>query len=396
MDLAKRPKLDAAYQANLATYNNLTGMFLPGQILPVSGPPTINNFFDPVMGSAASLLLSWQPYTFGQDTRQKKIYAATAEIKKAEADNELFQYQLYALNAYLDWQMAGEMMVFYQKNLIRTLELSEQVNALTSRGLQPAVDSAMVLSEISRLKIEVLNVQKIQENYRIILTYVCGTDPTLEETTFFFDKLPTALFPETNKPIHPLLQLANNQIIAGEAQVDLIKNQIKPKIQLWGTTYARGSGIDPQGETEFIKGLGLQRFNYGFGAQISYPLLRGAEIKTETKRQSLLVLAQKEQLNHQRQHMSEQQQLARHALESALKTTQEIPHQKHANEYVLQALTGRYKNGLVNFSEVLHAQYNLIKTESDLNKAHWEAWKALLLLAATSGNLDIFLNQLAN
>lgn len=33
------PSLDAAYQANLATYNNITGMNLPGQLIPISGPP---------------------------------------------------------------------------------------------------------------------------------------------------------------------------------------------------------------------------------------------------------------------------------------------------------------------------------------------------------------------
>lgn len=38
------PSLDAAYQANYATYNNITGMNLPGQLIPISGPPSDDNY----------------------------------------------------------------------------------------------------------------------------------------------------------------------------------------------------------------------------------------------------------------------------------------------------------------------------------------------------------------
>ncbi|MDZ7879284.1 MAG: TolC family protein [Saprospiraceae bacterium] len=393
VDIAKRPSLDASYQADLATYNNLTGMFLSNGITPISGPPSVKNFFEPVFGSAAALLATWQPFAFGQDVRQKKVIDSEANVKKAESDNELFYYQIRVLNAYLDWQLAGELVDVFQKNVERAEELSKQVNALTINGLKPASDSAMLIGEISRLKIEVLNAQKLQEAYRISLNNFIGTNDNFKKERLFFEKLPVldALQTVDN---HPLIRLSTSQIGVGEAQIELIKNQLVPKLQFWGTTYARGSGVKANGETNFINGLGLQRFNYGFGAQISYPLLRGAEIKTQTQAQEILTESYRERLKNNKIQLTENQRIAANTLESALKVVREMPNQKQANDYVLQALTGRYKNGLVAFSEIIQAQYGVIKTESDTKKAYWEAWKALLFQSATGGDVNIFLNQL--
>jgi len=40
---SRLPTIDATYQAGIATANNLTGMFYPNGILPISGPPSASN-----------------------------------------------------------------------------------------------------------------------------------------------------------------------------------------------------------------------------------------------------------------------------------------------------------------------------------------------------------------
>lgn len=55
------PSLDASYQVNYATYNNITGMAYPQYLVPISGPPSASNNMNGVFGSATSLLLNWQP-----------------------------------------------------------------------------------------------------------------------------------------------------------------------------------------------------------------------------------------------------------------------------------------------------------------------------------------------
>jgi outer membrane protein TolC len=54
----------------------------------------------------------------------------------------------------------------------------------------------------------------------------------------------------------------------------------------------------------------------------------------------------------------------------------------------------RYASGLVNFSDLIQAQYNLYKAELDLKRAYWDVWKGLLLQAAVKGDENIFLQQI--
>src|SRR6478735_7795737 len=53
------PSLDAGYQVNYATYNNITGMATAQPFVPISGPPSGTNSSNAVFGSAAGLLMNW-------------------------------------------------------------------------------------------------------------------------------------------------------------------------------------------------------------------------------------------------------------------------------------------------------------------------------------------------
>lgn len=87
------PSLDAAYQANLATYNNITGMNYPGQLIPISGPPSTENLNEMVPGTAASLLLKWTPITFGQRSAGKETQQQLLEKELAKVENEILKVQ---------------------------------------------------------------------------------------------------------------------------------------------------------------------------------------------------------------------------------------------------------------------------------------------------------------
>jgi hypothetical protein len=54
----------------------------------------------------------------------------------------------------------------------------------------------------------------------------------------------------------------------------------------------------------------------------------------------------------------------------------------------------RYNSGLVNYADLIQAQYALIKSEADLQRAYLNTWKALLYKSAVQGDINIFLNQL--
>src|SRR5258708_35939482 len=111
------PTLDAAYQLNYATYNNITGMATTQFIGPMTGPPSSNNIYGGVYGTAGSLLLNWEPFTFGQRTARVDVAKAGLRYNEADAKLEIFKHQIKVVGTYLDVLMANELLKVYSKNL---------------------------------------------------------------------------------------------------------------------------------------------------------------------------------------------------------------------------------------------------------------------------------------
>ncbi len=62
---AYRPRVDLIGQLNRATVNNITGLVLPQSIVPtLSGRPSDSPSISTAWGSAAGVLLSWEPQGF--------------------------------------------------------------------------------------------------------------------------------------------------------------------------------------------------------------------------------------------------------------------------------------------------------------------------------------------
>lgn len=88
---SRLPTIDASYQAGISTANNLTGVFYPTGILPISGPPTTENTFDPATGSAAGILLNWKAVTFGERNARINTAVSEADVRKNRLQKERFQ-----------------------------------------------------------------------------------------------------------------------------------------------------------------------------------------------------------------------------------------------------------------------------------------------------------------
>ncbi|PWT95683.1 MAG: hypothetical protein C5B52_17355 [Bacteroidetes bacterium] len=104
------PSLDISYQANLATANNITGMFYPSGMIPMSGPVFSSNNYSSAFGSAASLLLNWQPLTFGWRNANINTAKAETNIELADFQNEIFNHKVNVISNYLDLLLANNLL----------------------------------------------------------------------------------------------------------------------------------------------------------------------------------------------------------------------------------------------------------------------------------------------
>jgi outer membrane protein len=387
------PSLDAAYQVNYATYNNITGMAYPQFLVPISGPPSADNNYSGVFGSAAGLLLNWQPVTFGQRQSQVDFAKAGLQYASTDAQNEIFSHKIKVINAYLDVLAATELVKVYKENVSRTEAVLSLAKTLVITGIKPGVDSALLKAEVSKATIDWLNSKKNKEQTLIVLSQLLASDNKFALTdTSYFNKLPA-----TNIPVdtarNPLLALYQSSIEISRARKKMLTKTTMPTLGVWASTYARGSGISYNGNAKTTDGLGFQRYNYGLGLQISVPILQFARLKPQLQQQDLIIQSNEEKLNDISWQLKKQNELADTTLSTALAVAHESPLFYESASFSYKALQSRYQSGLANFADLMQAQYALIKAEADNKTAFIGVWKALLYKAAVTGDLNLFLKQ---
>lgn len=387
------PSLDASYQVNYATYNNITGMAYPQFLVPISGPPSTANHYGGVFGSATSLLLNWQPVTFGQRSSQVNFSKAGVQYAKADMENEIVQHKIKVINAYLDIITAAELEKVYQENLARMEATFSVAHTLVVSGIKPGVDTALLKAETSRAKVELLNSRKYKEQMIITLSELLATDnlPTVTDNSYF-TRLP-ATFQPSDTVVNPLLSLYNSNIELSKARKKVLEKTIMPTLGMWGTAYARGSGIDYSGNVKSTDGLAFQRYNYGVGLQLSVPILQFAKMKSQLQQQDMLIRSNEERLNEVTLQIRKQNELADTTLATALSISKETPLYYESADFSFKAMQSRYQSGLANFADLMQAQYSLVKAAADNKTAYMAVWKALLYKAAVNGDLTLFLNQ---
>jgi outer membrane protein len=393
---SRMPTIDASYQAGLGTANNLTGIFYPNGVLPMTGPPSTGNNFSPATGSAASVLLNWQAITFGQRDAQINVAKVEANAKKSEWQQLLFSYKINVISSYLDVILAIEKISIHQQNIERVSASLKQSRVLANTGIKPGVDTALFLSELSKAKIELLNAQQQQKIAQLQLGQLMVTDVLpLPADTAFLNSLPAYVSAvDTSFATAPSIQSGMSQLLVSQSKESSLKKSFLPKLNVWGTGFARGSGFQANGDLKTWDGLGLSRFNYGAGLQLVFPIMKYGEVKKQLQQQNLLSKAAEERIEENKQILLTQQSIANATTSNSLAIAAETRQQLHSAQYAFKSMQIRYNTGLVNFSDLIQAQYNLLKAELDMKTAYWDAWKALLLQTAIKGDEKIFLNAI--
>lgn len=395
IDLQKNtrlPTVDVAYQLNFATYNNITGMGAPLGWVPISGPPSSSNDFSGVIGSSIGALANWQPITFGQRKTDIENTQKSYDLALADSDNALYLHKAKIINAYLDYCASLALIGVQDENFSRLEAQLRQSRTLVASGLRPGVDTALVKSELSKARIERLNVLKtIQVKLIQLSGLLAEKNLVIAYDSTMFSRVPDII--RSNPAGHPAVLLANSNLYLLEGQKSSLQKAWYPRLNFWGTLYARGSGVDFTGEVSVAKGLGLSRLNYGAGMQLSMPLMKFSELNIRVRQQDARIEAAKAQVAQMQLQLSKEQETADALFNNTLAIEREMPEQLAIAEFAYRAMEGRYGAGLVNYYDLLQTHYTLVKAQIDAKMARYEVWKALLYQATAAGDLNIFLSR---
>ncbi|MEX2568490.1 MAG: TolC family protein [Cyclobacteriaceae bacterium] len=393
------PSLDAAYQANYATYNNITGMLLPGQLVPISGPPSTENYNEAVPGTAASLLLKWTPLTFGQRAAAIEAEQKTYEKHLAALEDEKLRVKFKTASQYLEMVTTQSLIIAYDKNIERTTFNLDQAKALVNAGLKPAVDSMRFKSELSKSKSEKYQLEHLLQSQKEAIKELLAAEelPDLDMEASWLTTLPEFIVQgKGDTRLNPQLKMAALENESQQARLRQINREWIPQLEFWATTYARGSGIDFDGSVNPSEGWSFSRYNYGLGVQLVFPILGLSQVKIKSSRQKALLDHSKSTLNQTQLMIRRQENLAFSELSTALKIAAEVPIELEASQAAFNALQTRYNEGLIDYTDLIESQYGLFQAEARFRQSYMQSWKALLQLAVIRGDLGIFLNQIEN
>src|SRR5712691_2962741 len=279
------PRADFLGQVNRATHNNVFGaLILPQPVIPaISGPALAMNSANNVWGTTIGGLVSWEPFDFG--LRKANVNSATSvrEQLNAQVNVTKLQVAAAAADAFLTILAAQQTVTAAKAGVDRATALNQTVGTLVNNQLRPGADASRTRAEIALAKTQLIQAEAAVEVGRAALAQVLGVPPqTITIQSGPLLNLPSdqqiAAFTASNHPLAVAQNLAIEEVKSREKALD---RSYFPRLYLQGTLYARGTGIQPNGDTGGpVSGLGPNIQNWGLGATVTFPAFDIASIRS--------------------------------------------------------------------------------------------------------------------
>ncbi|SMB92525.1 outer membrane efflux protein [Hymenobacter roseosalivarius DSM 11622] len=396
------PQADAQLQGQFGTVNNIYGLFFPqSAVLPISGPAGTPAEYRGVFGSAGGLLFTWEPLSFGQ--RRARLGQAGAAVSEAQAgyDLALFQHQVHVVDVHLSQQYAEALIQAQAANLERAHVFYTSVRVLARSGLRPGVDTVLTQTEIAKAQIGLNNACEKAAVALLQLNALLGyPGPSVRiATPGLLTRPPAVSAPAPAAPAaapaaHPLLAFSQAQVGVATAREQVARSAYAPRLNLFGSGFARGSGASLSGPADFNYGpggLAFSRYNYAVGATLSFPLLSFPAVRYQTRAATAELSAQQQLLQDQQLQLDNACQVAQVRVQTAADNVPPAQQQLAAARRGYAQLQTRYQAGLTTLPEVYQALYEVNRAEADYATAVSQVWSAALSQAYAAGSLDDFL-----
>jgi outer membrane protein TolC len=363
-------------------------MLLPGTpIAPISGPPRPENDLGSAWGTVTGLLVQWEPFDFG--LRRAHVAAAERSRDRAEATRRRteFEIRFQAADSYLtvlaaERALAGATAAVERAQVSRTV-----VEALVQAGLRPGADLSRAAAELAAAETGRIQADEAIEAAQASFRQYVGAVAALQKLA----GVPPPASPSTDA-VHPLLAEQAAAVSEAEANRLALEKVWRPKFNLVSATYARGTGVQPDGILlGGANGLGPNIFNYGLGLTVTFPLLVQPGLRAQQAEAAAQRRAADAKARQVAQDLTARQELAGARLNSARRILAKLPALVDAARDAERQSLARYRAGLGNIGETAEAQRMLAQAETDLGLAELAVWRASLQLAAARGDLEPFL-----
>lgn len=391
------PSANTLWQGNRATRNNIFGLLLPQSVVPsISGPVLATTSNQSVWGSAAGMLVSWEPVDFG--LRQAGVDSARASAQVASAEAEISQLDIATVTAaaFISVIDAEQAIRAAQADVDRREAFSRAVHVLVQNQLRPGADASRSDAELAAARIGVIQAQTNKAVALATLANLLGApgDALQIDAGTLMQRLPSLPPAQSSVAANPIASAENARVSLAAAQVRILDRSYYPHFTLESGISARGSGANVDGTVAGgTDGLDLQRENWCAGLNVSFPVMDFFAIRSRKQIASANERAEAARYQQTLQDLSAQVIEAKARADGAIAIAQATPAELQAARDAESQARARYQAALTNVVEVTDAQSLLIRAESDDAVSKLNAWRALAGLAAAQGDLTPFLDE---
>ncbi|MVT11248.1 TolC family protein [Chitinophaga tropicalis] len=396
------PSVKLMEEATVGTDNGIYGSYFPLSTVPsTSGGIRDGNRSDLMSGNIALAQVQWEIYNFGAYRTQREEAAQKQKVAGYDADITANDLTLSVVRDYIGLLQYHRLMKIQEDNIARTRSVQKAVTSIVLHGLKPGVDSSIAAAELSKARLNYLDIRNAYNRVRAHLGILTGLDSAaIQPDTLYDEHLPQLLTSGADTvsitPAHPLLRYYNGLLLQQQQHEQVTKRAALPKVNLLAAGWLRGSSgqYNDIYNKDLMTGLGVSRYNYMAGLAITYNLMDIGHTKDKVREQHLRTQAAAQQLDASHAMLDNQLQQARLDIQTAAEKLQEMPAQLNAARAAALQKMALYKGGLTNIIEVTNALYVLNRAETDLIQTRNTAWQALLTEAYAANTIRELLQQL--
>jgi outer membrane protein TolC len=395
------PRVDGLIQANRGTRNNVFGTLLPQNTIPsISGPVIGTNNGGSVWGSAAGLLVSWQPFDFG--LRHANVEAARAAKDRADASIQLSELEVTsaAADAYLTLIAAKQTEKAATAAVDNWDVLLRSIRALAVAQLRPGADESRIEAELAMARTQLVYAKEANDSSRATLAKFL---PRADDPNVVLDAGPLlAQLPlggDEDLPFrsasNPVMAERRAAVAQSSAQLHATERSWVPRFDLEAAASARGTGAEVDGQRlPGANGLAPNVQNYVAGVNITFPFMDFASIHAREAAQGATLRASRANEQLADRNLQEQFARAKAALRAAREVAANTPIEVKSAHLAFDQAKARYQAGLVPIDDLAQAQRLVVQAEIDDSIARLNVWRALLQLNAARGDIQPFLQAI--
>lgn len=324
---------------------------------------------------------SWELDLWGKGRRQTEADEATLNAMQYNLENARLSVAAEIASDYINLMQNVEKLRFARHNQKLQQEIFDSVTAKYKSGLSDEMTYEQSAFLVENTKAQISDYQTQIENYKNVLATLIGVLPS---TVDIDDSQRSPLFAQNSADyrrqilhlpanvvrLRPDVAAAEENLIAQNALVGKAVAELYPDVSisgLWGFAAQKTDNLLNSGNKQ-----------YGYEPLITLPLLDWNRLQNNVRLQKYI--RDEALVNYKQTVLNALSEIknAAYAYLEALTSNKHKQNALHNMQKTVQLAQDKYDNGLIEFSDVLSAQQNLISAQESYIAGRAEEWQNLI------------------